>query len=191
MAAPTEPEAETEFHIPLRPDGWTVDEVLALPEDQTSLQRIELVDGTLLVSPWPRLEHQRLVGMLCGQLGAGAGPGFEVFPGANLVMGNRGNRLVIPDVVVTDEPGLKGVSLTEKQVVLVAEIVSPSTKVQDRILKRALYAEALIPYYLLIEPLEPAVATLFALEGEEYVPISKGENGELRLTKPFEAILRL
>ncbi|WP_245805237.1 hypothetical protein [Amycolatopsis australiensis] len=35
----------------------------------------------------------------------------------------------MPDLLVTDEPGLKGVSLTEKQVVLVAEIVSPSTMV--------------------------------------------------------------
>src|SRR3954469_910448 len=101
MAAPTEPGTDSEFHIPPRPDGWTVDEVLALPEEQTSLQRIELVDGALLVSPWPRLEHQRLVGVLWGELTAGAKPRFEVFPGANLVLGNRGDRLVIPDLVVT------------------------------------------------------------------------------------------
>jgi Uma2 family endonuclease len=189
MAAPVEP--ETEFHIPPRPDGWTVDEVLALPEAQTSLQRIELVDGALLVSPWPRLEHQRLVRVLTGQLSAGAEPRFEVFPGANLVLGNRGDRLVIPDLVVTDEPGLKGVSVTEKQVVLVAEIVSPSSKVQDRILKRAIYAEALIPYYLLVEPLEPAVATLFELQGQEYVPIAKSEDAQLQLTRPFPATIRL
>ena len=191
MAAPTEPGTESEFHIPPRPDGWTVDEVLALPEDQTSLQRIELVDGALFVSPWPRLEHQRLVRVLTGQLSAGAGPEFEVFPGANLVLGNRGNRLLVPDLVVTDEPGLKGLSLTEKQVVLVAEIVSPSSRVQDRILKRVIYAEALIRFYLLVEPLEPAVATLFELHGEEYVPIAKSENGELRLPRPFTARLRL
>jgi Uma2 family endonuclease len=189
MAAPTEP--GTEFSIPLRPEGWTVDEVLALPEAQTSLQRIELVDGALLVSPWPRLEHQRLVRVLTVQLSTGAEPDFEVFPGANLVLGNRGDRLVIPDLVVTDEPGLNGVSVTERQVVLVAEIVSPSSKVQDRVLKRALYAEALIPYYLLVESVEPVAVTLFALEGEDYVPIVKSDNGELRLTRPFEATLRL
>ena len=188
MAAPTDTGTDSEFHIPPRPDGWTVDEVLALPEDQVSLQRIELVDGALFVSPWPRLEHQRLVRVLTGQLSAGADPGFEVFPGANLVLGNRANRLLVPDLVVTDEPGLKGVSLTEKQVILVSEIVSPSTRIQDRILKQAIYAEALIPYYLLVEPV---VATLFELQGEEYVPIAKSENGELRLTRPFEATLRL
>jgi Uma2 family endonuclease len=189
MAAPTEPESE--LSIPPRPEGWTVDEVLALPEDQTSLQRIELVDGVLLVSPWPRLEHQRLVRVLTGQLSVGAGPAFEVFPGANLVLGNRGNRLLIPDLVVTDEPGLKGVSLTEKQVVLVAEIVSPSTKVQDRILKRAIYAEALIPFYLPVEPGEPDTATLFELQREAYEPVAKSEAGKLHLARPFEAEIAL
>ncbi|WP_410672691.1 Uma2 family endonuclease [Amycolatopsis sp. cmx-4-68] len=191
MAAPTEHEAEAEFHIPLRPDGWTVDEVLALPEDQTSQQRIELVDGALLVSPWPRLEHQRLVGTLWGQLAAAAGKQFEVFPGANVVLGNRGNRLLIPDLVVTDEPGLTGVSLTEQQVRLVVEIVSPSSRLQDRILKRIVYAEALISFYLLVEPGEQNTATLFEIQGEDYVPIAKSKSGELHLTRPFEATLRL
>ncbi|MDT7804607.1 MAG: hypothetical protein QOI78_8040 [Actinomycetota bacterium] len=189
MAAPTEPDSD--LSIPPRPEGWTVEQVLALPEDQTSLQRIELVDGVLLVSPWPGLEHQRLVGRLLGQLAAGAGDQFEAFPGANLVLGNSGNRLLIPDLIVTDEPGLKGVSLTEKQVVLVVEIVSPSTKVQDRILKRAIYAEALIPFYLLVEPGEPDTATLFELQGEDYEPVAKSEAGKLTFTRPFEAEITL
>jgi len=189
MAAPTEP--GTEFSIPPRPDGWTVDEVLALPEAQVSLQRIELVDGALLVSPWPSLEHQRLVRVLTTQLSTGAEPRFEVFPGANLVLGNRGDRLVIPDLVVIDEPGLRGVNVTEKQVVLVAEIVSPSSKMRDRVLKRAIYAEALIPYYLLVESGEPATATLFELQGDEYQPITKSGETDIELIRPFAATIRL
>ncbi|MFG1647248.1 hypothetical protein ACGFMK_43800 [Amycolatopsis sp. NPDC049252] len=43
---------------------------------------------------------------------------------------------------------------------MAAEIVSPLTEARDRILKRALYAEALIPFYLLVEPGEPDTATL-------------------------------
>lgn len=172
----------------LRPEGWTADDVLALSAEQTSRQRIEVVDGVLLIGPWPRLEHQRLVGRLAGRLAAGAGKRLEVLPGANLVPGNRGDRLLIPDLVVTDEPGLKGMSLTEKQVVLVVGIVSPSTEVQDRILKRALYAEALIPFYLLVEP---DTATLFELQRGEYVPIAKSDAGKLTFTRPFEAEITL
>jgi hypothetical protein len=55
MAAPTE------FSIPLRPEGWTVEEVLALPEEHSTVQRIELVDAALHVSPAPTSMHQRLL----------------------------------------------------------------------------------------------------------------------------------
>lgn len=184
MAAPAEPD----FRVASRPDGWTVDQVLALPEEHTSGNRVELVDGVLLVSPLARLEHQRLVGRLWGQLSPSAAPDLEVLPGANLVLGNRNNRLLIPDLVVSTAPGLEGVSLTELRVAMVVEIESPSTRVQDRILKKALYAEALIPYYLLVDPAqEPVAATVFGLDGGEYVPVGKSEGGVLELVEPFAA----
>lgn len=184
-------EPEPQLRLPLKPEGWSADDVFALPDGQLSTHGIELVDGALFLSAWPPLEHQRWVGRLFGQLSAAVGAGFEVFPGANVVLGNRGDRLVIPDLVVTDEPGLKGVSLTEKQVVLVVEIVSPSSRVQDRILKRAVYAESLIPFYLLVEPGEQDTATLFELQSGEYELLAKSDNGELHLTRPFEATLNL
>lgn len=115
--------------------------------------------------------------------------GIELLPGVNVRFGER--RLFTPDLVIVTRPAVDTAAYTANEVLLAAEIVSPSTKVQDRILKRAIYAEALIRFYLLVEPLEPAVATLFELQGEEYVPIAKSENGELRLPRPFEATLRL
>ncbi|WP_310976491.1 MULTISPECIES: Uma2 family endonuclease [unclassified Amycolatopsis] len=77
------------------------------------------------------------------------------------------------------------------QFLLAAEIVSPSTKIQDRVLKRAIYAEALIPYYLLVEPGDPIAATLFELHGGEYEPIAKSDKTDLALTRPFTATIRL
>ncbi|MEV7094668.1 Uma2 family endonuclease [Amycolatopsis sp. NPDC051045] len=74
---------------------------------------------------------------------------------------------------------------------LAAEIVSPSTKIQDRILKRALYAEALIPYYLLVEPGEPIAATLFELQGDEYAAIAQSDEADIELIRPFNATIRL
>jgi len=191
MAAPTEPQSnsDSEFHIPPRPEGWTVDEVLALPEDQTSLQRIELVDGVLLVSPAPTSTHQRILQKLQLAFAPTAPDGTEVLPGVNVRFGWK--RLLIPDLVIVTCPEVDTVAYSASDVLLATEIVSPSTKVQDRILKRALYAESLIPYYLLVEPMEPAVATLFELQGEEYVPIAKSEDAELQLTRPFPATLQL
>ncbi|WP_328607685.1 Uma2 family endonuclease [Amycolatopsis sp. NBC_00345] len=180
--------AEPEIRLAYRAGGWIVDDVLALPEERTGGNRVELVDGVLLVSPLARLEHQRLVGRLWGELSPAAAPRLEVLPGATLVLGNRNNRLLIPDLVVSTAPGLEGVSLTEQQMAMVVEIESPSTRVQDRILKKALYAEALIPYYLLVDPAqEPVAATVFGLDGGEYVPIEESEGGVLELVEPFGA----
>jgi Uma2 family endonuclease len=177
------------FFMRSRPDGWTVDEVLALPEEQTLLQRAELIDGALLVSPWPGLEHQRLLRKLQLAFVPALPDGTELLPGVNVRVGAQ--RLLIPDLVILNCTAVDTLAYAASDVLLAAEIVSPSTKVQDRVLKRAVYAEALISYYLLVEPQEPVSATLFALEGDEYVPITKSENGELRLTRPFEATLRL
>lgn len=44
------------------PDKWTVDDLLALPEDQGN--RIELVDGLVVVSPTPTSKHQRVLQQL-------------------------------------------------------------------------------------------------------------------------------
>jgi Uma2 family endonuclease len=187
MAAPTEPEAG--YSIPLRPEGWTVEEVLALPEEQASLQRIELVDGALLVSPAPTSGHQRLLQKLQFAFAPALPEGTELLPGVNVRFG--GQRLLIPDLVVLTCTAVDTVAYAANEVLLAAEIVSPSTRVQDRILKRAIYAEALIPFYLLVEPGEPDTATLFELQGGDYEPIAKSVNGELHLTRPFEATLRL
>ncbi|MCR6488163.1 Uma2 family endonuclease [Amycolatopsis sp. OK19-0408] len=177
------------FLLPRRPDGWTADDVLALPEEQTLLQRIELVDGMLLVSPWPGLEHQRILGKLQFACAPALPVGAESLPGANVRLTAR--RLLTPDLVIVNCPGVDTAAYAASEVLLAAEIVSPSTKMQDRILKRAVYAEALIPFYLLVEPGDENIATLFERQGEDYEPIAKSENGELRLTRPFEATLRL
>ncbi|MEV6442417.1 Uma2 family endonuclease [Amycolatopsis sp. NPDC051716] len=175
--------------IPPRPDGWTLDQVLALPEDQTLLQRVELVDGVLLVSPWPGLEHQRLLRKLQFAFAPALPDGTELLPGVNVRVGTQ--RLLIPDLVILNCPGIDTVAYPASDVLLATEIVSRSTKVQDRILKRAIYAEALIPYYLLVEPGEPIAATLFELRGGEYEPIAKSGETDIELTRPFTATIRL
>ncbi|MDQ7802428.1 Uma2 family endonuclease [Amycolatopsis sp. A133] len=177
------------FFKPPPPDGWTVEDVRALPEEQTLMQRIELVDGVLLVSPWPGLEHQRLLGKLQCAFVPALPDGTELLPGVNVRLGTK--RLLTPDLVILNCPGGDTIAYSASDVLLVAEITSPSTKVQDRVLKRALYAEALIPYYLQVEPLEPAVATLFELQGDEYEPIAKSGETDIELTRPFNVTIRL
>lgn len=60
---------------------WTEEEWAALPE---SMGRVELLDGTLVVSPFPAASHQRLVRNLGRALEDAATAGFEVFDGLNI-----------------------------------------------------------------------------------------------------------
>ncbi len=141
------------------------------------------------MSPWPELEHQRLLGKVQAALVPVLPDGTELLPGVNLRLGTR--RLLLPDLVILNCPGIDTAAYAASDVLLAAEIVSPSTKIQDRVLKRAVYAEALIPYYLLVESGEPPTATVFELQGEDYHPIAKSDKAEIELTRPFAATIRL
>ncbi len=149
------------LRIPPHPGPWTLDEVLALPEDNG--HRVELLDGVLIVSPAPDFAHQRLLGQLIVQLSPSIPAGCELLPGINVVL-NPG-RLVIPDLAVTTTPGANKVYGTADEMLLAVEIVSASSEVADKILKRHVYAEAGVPYYLVCDP---SGAILLERIGTEY-----------------------
>jgi len=161
--------------------AWTEEEFLALPE--TVWPRLELLDGALLVSPAPRKFHQRFSRALANALDAAVPEGWEVLEGINVRLAT--GRIFIPDLVVVREIG-EGVVTDAADVALVAEIVSPSTGSQDRLLKPALYAAAGIPCYLRIEQQPELVVHVAALEAGEYVDYVVARAGEpLRLPAPF------
>jgi Uma2 family endonuclease len=100
--------------------------------------------------------------------------------------------LLIPDFAVLTQPEVDTVDYDSSEVLLVGEIEPPSTKVFDRTLKRQLYAEAGVPFYLLVDPVKkPVEAVLFELIDEEYAPIAKSEAGRIELTRPFAVTLEL
>lgn len=172
-------------HLVLRVEPWTVEDVLDLPEDRGC--RIELVDGALLVSPAPRPGHQRLLQRLLIGFPPVLPAGTELLPGVNVRLG--GQRLLIPDFVVMNRSGHSGLNCQAHDLLLAAEIVSPSSRVQDRVLKRQLYAEAGVPFYLLVETDGPAV--LFELADGEYRESARSEGGKLTFSQPFAATLDL
>lgn len=135
--------------------SWTLSDVLAMGED--THQRVELVGGALLMSPAPTVPHQRASRRLASLLdaaAAAAGADVEVLEAVNVVVPDG---LLIPDLVVVeaDVAANAGVTLDGGGVLLVVEIVSPSTRTTDRKFKPALYAAAGIPSYWRLE-LEPA-----------------------------------
>lgn len=109
---------------------WTEQDWLALPE---RMGRVELLDGTLLVSPYPAAPHQRMVRNLADALEASAPERFEVFEGLNVRVGV--GRILIPDIVVLTPPGLDETILDPEPVQLVVEVASPSNAWADRVTK--------------------------------------------------------
>ncbi|WP_312867577.1 Uma2 family endonuclease [Amycolatopsis pithecellobii] len=182
------PDIEPEYLVPWHPGEWTVEDFFELPEDSGS--RVELVDGTLLVSPAPAARHQRILRRLQLGLHGAIGSDAELLPGVNVRMGDR--RVLIPDLVIVTCPDENVVYFSATDVLLAVEIESPSTKVQDRILKRELYTEAKIPYYLLVNAApRPVEATLYELTEGGYREITRSTDGKLSLTRPVAATVDL
>jgi Uma2 family endonuclease len=165
---------------------WSLDDVLSLPEDNS--QRVELVDGMLLVSPLGSYRHQQLVGRSYAALLNACPSELEATVELNVLLSS--GRLVIPDFTIV-KPREAGVMFPVSDVVLVGEVFSPSTRLNDAGLKRSLYAKAGIQYYLMVDP-EPGVveATLLELQGEEYVEIATSEAGVLEVERPFPVTIR-
>ncbi|TQS43756.1 Uma2 family endonuclease [Cryptosporangium phraense] len=161
-------------------DPMTEAEFVALGETG---QRHEVIDGVLLTRPAPDLRHQRISARLRLALDEAVPNGCEVLGPINLRLAI--DRIVIPDISVLTTPGGDKLVASAAEVLMMIEIVSPSTEPLDRILKPALAAESRIPFYGLVEPDGPTV-TISALDGDGYRVVTKATGDEpLALTQPF------
>jgi Uma2 family endonuclease len=129
------------------PSAWNVEELYALPEDG---MRHELLDGTLLVSPPPSVQHQLAAGRLVATLAAAAPADVEVLEAVGVLLPAG---LLVPDVVVARATAVHQAqrSLAAGDVLAVVEIVSPSSRTNDRRWKPEAYAEAGIPMFARLE----------------------------------------
>lgn len=133
------------------------EEFLKLPE---TLQRLELVDGEVLMPPAPSRAHQRLVGHLFRILDAWARvhpPHEALMAPLDLRLGP--NRIVQPDVAVFPTHGSGAEGPVLELPLLVAEVLS-TNRSYDRITKRHLYAEAGVPEYWVVDPEELVVEVM-------------------------------
>ena len=167
--------------IPAGP--WTVDDLDDFPEGSTT--RYELVDGALLVSAEPSLQHQRVSAQLLRLLQDAAPPDLEVFLPVDVRLSPY--RQLAPDVTVVRGEHATGRRLVGVPV-LVVEVQSPSTRAVDLTLKRRVLEEAGVPSYWLVDP-DDGVVTVLELVDGAYQELARGD--DVTVERPFPVRVRL
>ncbi len=145
---------------------FTVADLETMPDDG---RRYEIIDGVLIVSPSPIPIHQfALMGLLV-TLHEQIPDDLRVLP-APLDVILADDTAVEPDILVARRSDFGPKNLPAPPL-LAVEILSPSSRRIDRMLKFARYAEAGIASYWIIDPEEPRLLA-FDLVGEDYVEVA-------------------
>jgi len=132
------------------PIYFTAEMVRSLPDDGN---RYEVVHGELLVTPSPRLWHQEMVGRLLFALRT-----YLTREPVGHVLASPADISWEPDVLV--QPDLLVAPLAQvrtldwasiRDLLLVIEVLSPSSARGDRFAKRRLYQEQGVPQYWIVD----------------------------------------
>ena len=168
-----------------RGGDWTVADLAQLPDD--GLQ-YELADGVLLVSPAPVPRHQVVVVELLYQLRAACPDHLQVLV-APVDYQPTDRRSLQPDLLVVRRSDV-GATRIVAPLVLAVEVLSPSTRSKDLLLKRGLYEQSGVGSYWVVDPEEPSVLVL-ELQGGSYVEAGRvvGQD-ELAVQLPYPVVLQ-
>jgi Uma2 family endonuclease len=156
-----------------------------MPDDG---HRYELLDGTLLVSPAPRLLHQRVVGNLYLLLREACPPELEVILAPfDLVLAD--DTVLEPDLLVAPRSQFTDRDLPGPPW-LAVEVLSPSTRRIDLLLKRDRLQAAGVPSYWLVDPEVPSLTALGLRDGVyREVAVVRGDQ-EWTAEQPFPVNVR-
>lgn len=155
----------------------TYDDLRETPDD---LNRYEIIDGELVVSPAPILDHQRVARHI-----------FRLLDHASMTA--SGEVFFAPVDVELDlhdvfEPDVLYVSAERRDIKrhgrivgapdLVVEVLSPSSGHRDRVQKLEVYARADVREYWLADP-EARTLTIYANHGGTMSPVAPDDEGRI------------
>ena len=158
----------------------TRDDLDAMPDDG---HRYELVDGVLVVSPAPRIRHQQVLAQLFRVLDAVVAEPLKLyFAPVDVVLSN--DTVLQPDLLVADRD-----AFTERDLpgppLLAAEVLSPSTRSFDLLLKKERLERAGCAHYWVVDPDEPSI-TAWSLTDGVYREVARAAGTEpFAVTAPF------
>lgn len=152
-----------------RQGEYTLEDYYALPDER----RVELIDGVIYDMAAPAIIHQKILGELhllfreCMDRHEGS---CEVYLSPCDVRLDRDNRTMVqPDLLVVCEEYDIGAKAFDGAPDLTLEILSPSTRSRDMLLKLHKYANAGVREYWIVDPDRRAVL-VYDLEHEDYYP---------------------
>lgn len=181
MALQTEERAEVEVEV--KRHVITLDEYDRMCEADVfdPDARIELIRGEIVDMPPPGPDHEYSVGTLNEIFVLSVGKSGFVWPQGNSIGIPSSNSRPEPDIAILRrrEDRYRGKRPTAEDVILLVE-VSYSTLMQDRTEKLALYAEAGIPQYWVVNLVDWVV--------EVYTDPAEGKYGSARVAQLGETI---
>ena len=152
--------------------AFTYRDYEALPNDR---RRYEIHDGDLCVTPAPSFEHQIILSNLLRVLFRHVpdiAPGLILPAPTDVILADRPDETTIvqPDIlyIAPDRMAVTSHRGLEAAPTLAIEILSPSTRSVDRVVKRRLYARYGTRYLWLVDP-DARVIEAFLLERDRYV----------------------
>ncbi|MGW0810130.1 Uma2 family endonuclease [Nonomuraea sp. NPDC002799] len=173
------------------PQGFAAEDLDTVPDLPA---HTELLDGSLVFASPRASGHAHIVDLLLAALRQAAPEDLRVRREMSVILG--ASQRPEPDLIVIKAAAARNLAETSYQaaeVILVAEVVSPESKIRDRHRKPELYAKAGIPHFWRIEndadkpvvyvyALDPATRT-YALTGIHYQA--------LKLDVPFDVAVDL
>ena len=164
---------------------YTLEDYYALPEEQ----RVELIDGVIYDMSSPIFVHQMIAGEVYGQIreyiGKHKGECVPAIAPVDVQLDCDDRTMVQPDVlIVCDRDKIRGFGIFGAPD-FVLEVLSPSTRKKDLILKLGKYMEAGVREYWVIDPnkmilitydfLEEGLPCVYPLKGEVGLAIYEGK----------------
>lgn len=183
---------------------WTTEQVADLQQESRHWPRYELIDGELIVTPSPDVEHQvavmELVLILHGYVDQHRLGTILTSPADIRLLSES---ILQPDIfVVPPATGPRGDRKPQwsdvKALVLAVEIISPSSVRTDRVQKRDLYMRGGVPDYWVVdldgkvvEQWSPRRSTpVISVETLEWQPSGASEPLTVDLVPLFQKITR-
>ena len=158
----------------------------ALPADGS---RHELIDGALVVTPGPNRWHQRAAFRLAQALAAAAPAHLELLM-APFDVALAEDTVVQPDILIAPVDAYTDRDLPGAPL-LAVEVLSPSTRGIDQVLKLRRYEQAGTPSCWLVDP-DTATLTAYELDSDgHYQSVAEVTGDEAwTATQPFLVTIR-